>query len=100
MDLVWLVIPAAVGLFVLRSVLIARKLKLSAQNLAAARPRAQPEAGRDPQAHRARRADVRSGPTEPLAEARGLSRIAGPRVRAPSTGVDAMVEGFLPERRL
>ncbi len=100
MDLVWLVIPAAVGLFVLRTVLIARKLKLAAQDPTAADRRALRDAKRALKDHRARLEDVRAAPSQHLAEAKGLSRLAIPRVRPPSAGVDAMVEDFLPERRL
>lgn len=99
MDLVWLVIPAAVGLFVLRTVLMARQLKLSAQNPSAADRRALRNAQRALQDHRAQIADARAAPAKHLGEAKGFARLAGPRLRAPSTGVDAMVEDFLPERR-
>ncbi len=100
MDLVWLVIPAAVGIFVLRTVLIARKLKLAAQNPSKADIRALREAKRFLQIHRERLEDARVAPKQHLAEAKGLSRLSVPRFRAPSTGVDAMVEDYLPERRL
>lgn len=100
MDLVWLVIPAAVGLFVLRTVLIARKLKLAAQTPTASDLRALRDAQQALDDHRDRLADARAAPARHLAAARGLSRIATSRLRSPPTGVDAMVEDFLPERRL
>jgi len=99
-DLVWLVIPAAVGIFVLRTVLIARKLKLAAKMPSAADVRALREAKRALRVHREHLEDAVAAPKQHLAAAKGLSRLNGPRARAPSTGMDAMVEDFLPERRL
>ncbi len=97
MDLVWLVIPAAVGLFVLRTLLIARKLKLAARTSGVADLRALREAQARLGVHRDHLAQARAAPGAHLAAAKRLSRSSV--ARAP-TGVDAMVENFLPERRL
>lgn len=100
MDLVWLVIPAAVGLFVLRTVLIAWKLKLAAKSPSAADLRALRDARKGLQVHRAHLEDALAAPKEHLAAAKGLPRLNGLRARTPPTGMDAMVEDFLPDRRL
>ena len=100
MDLVWLLIPAAVGLFVLRTVLIARKLKLAAKNPSPADLRALREAQHSLRAHRDHLRDAVAQPKEHLAAAKGLSRVPSFRPRSPPIGLDAMVEDFLPERRL
>lgn len=100
MDLVWLVIPAAVGIFILRTVLIARKLKRAAQQPTETDLRALRDAKRGLQAHREQLEVAIAAPKRHLAEARALSRIREPRSRAPPSGIDAMVEDFLPDRRL
>ncbi len=100
MDLVWLLIPAAVGLFALRTVMIARRLKQAAKDPSLADRRALREAQRSLRVHRELLQDAVAKPKEHLAAAKGLSRTASPRARAPATGLDAMVEDFLPERRL
>ncbi len=100
MDLIWLVIPAALGLFALRTWWVARHLRLAAQIPMSSDLRALREAKRALQAHREHLEAARAAPKQDLAQAKGLSRFSVPRVRAPSTGVDAMVEDYLPERRL
>ncbi len=100
MDLVWLVIPAAVGLFVLRTVLIARKLKLAAKSASPADFGALREAQRSLRTHRDHLREAVARPKEHLATAKGLARISRVRDRSSPTGLDAMVEEFLPERRL
>ncbi len=62
--------------------------------------RALREAQESLRAHREHLEAARAAPEQHLAEAKGMSRFSAPRVRAPSTGVDAMVEDYLPERRL
>ncbi len=99
MDLVWLLIPAAVGLFALRTVLIARRLKQAAKDPSLADRRALRDAQRSLRVHRELLQDAVAKPKEHLAAAQGLSRLSA-RARAPATGLDAMVEDFLPERRL
>jgi hypothetical protein len=96
-DFVWLVVPAAVGVFVLRAVLIARKLRLAGRNLTMADARALREARRALQNHRGHLERAVAAPKAHLAAAKRLSRLPA---RTPATGVDAMVEDFLPERRL
>jgi hypothetical protein len=97
---VWLVIPAALGVFALRIVLVARRLRMAAQLPMTSDARALREAQEALRAHRERLEQARAAPKKHLAEAKRLSRFSVPRVRAPATGVDAMVEDYLPERRL
>ncbi len=100
MDVVWLLIPAALGLFALRTVMIARRLKQAAKNPSLADLRALRDAKRSLRVHREFLQDAVAKPREHLAAAKGLSRRTPTRARAPATGLDAMVEDFLPERRL
>ena len=100
MDVVWLLIPAALGLFALRTALIARKLKQAAKDPSLADLRALREAKRSLRAHREILQQAVAQPKEHLAAAKGLSRLPALRARSPPTGLDAMVEDFLPERRL
>lgn len=99
MDLVWLVIPAAVGIFALRTVLIARKLKLAARDATVADAKALRDAQAGLRAHREHLEGARAAPGQHLAAAKQLGRSALTPIR-PAKGVDAMVEDFLPERRL
>ena len=100
MDLVWLLIPAALGLFALRTAMIARKLKLAAKDPSLADLRALRDAKRSLRVHKELLQDAVAKPREHLAAAKGLSRVPSARARTPATGLDAMVEDFLPERRL
>lgn len=100
MDIVWLVIPAAVGLFFLRTLLIARRLKEAAKTPTVADLRALREAKESLRAHREHLGAAVASPREHLAAARVLSRVPRVRARTPVSGVDSMVEDFLPERRL
>lgn len=100
MDLVWLLIPAALGLFALRTAMIARKLKLAAKDPSLADLRALRDAKRSLRVHKELLQDAVAKPREHLAAAKGLSRVPSARSRSPATGLDAMVEDFLPERRL
>ncbi len=100
MDLLWLVIPAALGLFALRTYWLARRLKLAAQMPTNADLRALREAKASLQAHQDQIQEARAAPREHLAAAKRLSRLPAARSRPPSSGVDAMVEEFLPEQRL
>ncbi len=99
MDLVWLVVPAAVGIFALRTVMIARRLKLAAQGAPRADAKALREAKAALTAHRDHLADAVAFPKRHLAAAKQAGRTAMTPVR-PARGLDAMVEDFLPERRL
>lgn len=100
MDLVWLVIPAAVGLFVLRTVLIARKLKQAGSNATVADRIALREAQDSLQSHRDHLTTAIASPKQHLDAAKALARPPHPHARAQGRGLDAMVEDFLPERRL
>lgn len=97
-DLVWLLIPVAVGIFALRAVLIARRLKRSAKEPAEADRRALLEARRALHAHREHLGSAVAAPKAHLAAAKNLRR-AAPSHGQPSRGLDAMVEDFLPDRR-
>lgn len=99
MDLVWLVVPAAVGIFALRTVMIARRLKLAAQSAPLAETKALREAKAALTAHRDHLEDAIASPKRSLAAAKGAGRTAMTPIR-PAKGLDAMVEDFLPERRL
>lgn len=98
MDLLWLVIPAAVGLFALRTLLIARKLKQAAGNATEADRRALRDARESLRAHRGHLEEAMAAPRAHLAAAKQLRRsaLAPPK---PSGGLDAMVADYLPERR-
>ncbi len=100
MDLVWLVIPAAAGSFALRAYLIARRLKAAARRPLPAEVRAFRDARGDLEAHREPLQEARAAVQEHLRAAKDASRLIPARSRTPSTGIDAMVEDFLPERRL
>jgi hypothetical protein len=97
-DLVWLVVPAAVGIFALRTVLIARKLKLASQTAALTDAAALREAQATLTAHRDHLASAIAAPKQHLAAAKELGRSRPAPVR-PARGLDAMVEDFLPETR-
>lgn len=99
MDLLWLLIPAAVGLFALRTVLIARKLKFAATSATDADARALREAKAGLHAHRDHLTDAIAAPKQHLAAAKALPKSAIAPAR-PGRALDAMVEDFLPERRL
>ena len=93
-------IPAAVGIFVLRTLLIARKLKLAAQEARSADLIALRQAKQGMRVHRDHVEAAVAAPKEHLAAAKRLSRVPRSRARSPPTALDAMVEDFLPERRL
>lgn len=97
-DLAWLIIPAAVGLFALRTVMIGRRLKLAASNPALADPRALRDAKASLRTHREHLEAAVAGPKAHLDAAKALGRV--PELPAPGTRVDAMVADFLPEKRL
>ena len=98
MDLTWLIIPAAVGLFALRAVMIGRRLKLAASNPALADVRALRAANAGLRAHREHFESAAAAPKAHLNAAKALGRLPAPP--APGTRVDAMVADFLPEKRL
>jgi len=93
----WLVIPAAMGLFLARIAMIARRLKAAAANPSLADLRALRDAKRGLRAHREELAEARAAPGEHLEAAKALGRTSRPR--APSSRVGAMVEPFAPDRR-
>ncbi len=99
MDLVWLVIPVAIALFVLRAFVIARKLKSSAQVPMPSDGRTLREAQAGLRAHHDHLGEAIAAPREHLAAAKDLPRAAMGRPRS-AKGVDAIVQDFLPERRL
>lgn len=99
MDLLWLVIPAALGVFAVRAILIARRLRLAAGNATEAERRGLRDARRGLSAHRGHLEDAKASASTHLADAKRLRRTAASPRRA-RHGVDAMVEDFLPARRL
>ncbi len=94
----WLVIPAAVGLFALRTLLIARKLKHAAGKPTEADRLALGEARQSLHAHRVQREDADAAPKAHLAAAKRIRRSALTPPRTPGA-LDAMVADDLPERR-
>ncbi len=99
MEFLWLVIPAALALFALRTLLIGRKLRLAAAVSMPSDARALRVAKEGLAVHKDHLDRALAAPKEHLAAAKGLSRSAPARARA-SKGVDAIVQDFLPERRL
>lgn len=99
MDLVWLLIPAAIGLFLGRAALIARRLKQAASRPTPADAAALREARQGLRAHRESLGEAVAGTKAHLAEARRLAGRPSERTRAPPSRVSAMVEEFTPDRR-
>ncbi len=99
MDLTWLILPAAVGVLALRTVLIARRLKSAAKDPAPVDLHALRQAKKELHAHRDGLDAAIASPKAHLASAKRLSRISAPRPRARGSNLDRMVEDFLPERR-
>lgn len=99
MDVVWLSLLAAVGIFVLRTLVIARKLKRAAKEPSAGDLHALREAKQALRVHRDLLEGAVASPKQHLAAAKGLARLPPLRARAPPRGLDAMVNDFLPERR-
>ena len=97
MDPLWLVIPAAVALFVARTLIIARRLKAAASNPALADARALRDAKRDLRANRTHLEAALAAPGDHLEAAKRLSR-GRPRAHAASR-VGRMVEDAFSERR-
>jgi len=97
LDLLWLAIPAAIAIFVVRVVLIARSLRAAARNPTLADVRALREAKRSLGEHRERLGKAKAAGKEHLATAKRLGRAPVPRPR--KSHVDQMVEAFLPNER-
>lgn len=99
MDLTWLVIPVAMGLFLARTAMLARRLKLAAANPTLADRRAFREAQRSLNLHRTKlEAAVAERRTHLEAERR-LSRPRPSRGRASESRVARMVEESMGTRR-
>ena len=79
MDLLWLVIPAAIAIFVLRTIVIARSLKTAAANPTLANVRAFRAAKRSLTAHRDRLTEAVAQPKGHLDAAKRLSAVPKPR---------------------
>ncbi len=99
MDLTWLVIPVAVSLFLARTAMIARKLKIAAANPTLADTRALREARRSLKAHRGKLDEAVASAKGHLEAAKGLSRVPSPRARVPESRVARMVEDSAPTRK-
>lgn len=98
MDLTWLVIPAAVGLFGLRTAMIARRLKAAAQTPSLADTRALVDAKASLSVHRDHLEAAVASPKAHLEAAKSLGRLHEPS--SARSRMDRMVEDFLPDRRL
>lgn len=99
MDLVWLLIPAAIALFLGRAALIARRLEHTASTPTLADARALREARQGLRAHRESLGEAVAGTKAHLAEAGRLAGRGSERAHAPASRVGAMVEDFAPDRR-
>jgi len=88
----WLVIPAAVGLFLVRTVMLARGLKIAAANPTLADTRALREAKRALKAHRAELESAVSSTKGHLAAAKRLARAPSTDGRSKASGVKRTVE--------
>lgn len=98
MDPIWLLVPAAVGLLALRTVMVARQLKSAATKLAADGPRPPSKAtsGTPPAGIPLTAADSSPQAVAPPAKARA----PWSAVRSvPKTRLDEMVADCLPDRR-
>lgn len=98
-DLSWLVIPAAVGIFLVRTLMIARRLKIAAANPTLADVRALREAKHRLKAHRVELDAAITSTKGHLLAAKRLSRPATPRVRRRESRIARMVEDPSPMRR-
>ncbi len=88
----WLVIPAAVGLFLVRTVMLARRLKSAAANPTLADTTALREAKRSLKAHRAELGNAISAAKGHLEAAKRLARAPSPDGRSKASGVRRTVE--------
>ena len=79
MDLLWLVIPAAIAIFVLRTIVMARSLKAAAANPTLADARALRAAKRSLRAHRDRLSEAVAQPKGHLDAAKRLATVPKPR---------------------
>ncbi len=78
MDLLWLVIPAAIAIFVLRTIVMARSLKAAAANPTLADARAFRAAKRSLKAHRDRLNEAVAQPKGHLDAAKRLATVPKP----------------------
>ncbi len=85
MDLLWLVIPAAIAIFVLRTIVMARSLKAAAADPTLADARALRAAKRSLKAHRDRLNEAVAQPKGHLDAAKRLSTLPKPRAGMRST---------------
>lgn len=88
----WLVIPAAVGLFLVRTVMLARRLKIAAANPTLADMRGLHEAKRSLKAHRAELGNAISATKGHLEAAKRLARAPSPDGRSKASEVARIVE--------
>ncbi len=98
MDLIWLLIPAAVGLFALRVVMIGRRLKAASQVPSLADARTLSDAKEGLSAHREHLDVAIASPKAHLDTAKQLARV--PPSSVARSRMDRMVEDYLPDRRL
>jgi len=98
-DLLWLVFPAAVGLFLLRTVMIARRLKAAMRNPSLSDVHGLREAKGHLTAHREHLEAAAASPRIYLAAAKGLGAIPRPRGFGPRAVREPFMEDALPGRR-
>lgn len=96
MDLVALAIPAAILLFVMRTLMIARSLKAAAANPTLVDLRALHAAKRSLRAHRQRLDEARAEPANHLAQAKRLAAV--PRIRSSTRGGTTVVREDVVDR--
>lgn len=96
MDPVWLVIPAAVGLFLVRTLFIARRLKTAAANPTLADVRALRDAKRGLNAHREQLEEAVASTKGHLEAAK---RLAKPHPRSEPSRIARRVQDPAPARR-
>ncbi len=99
MDLVWLVIPAAIVLFIVRTFMIARSLKVAAASPTLADVRAFREAKRSLRAHHDRLTEAVAQPKGHLEAAKRMAAVPKPRAVMRAPRLPPIVEDVAPERR-
>ncbi|MGQ0798322.1 MAG: hypothetical protein ACT4OI_10750 [Methanobacteriota archaeon] len=98
MDPMWLVIPVAVGLFLARTVMLARRLKIAAANPTLSDVRALRDAKRSLTAHRGELGNAIAAAKGHLEAAKRLARAPSHDGRSKPSGVARVVEDALVSR--
>ena len=98
-DLLWLVIPGAILLFIVRTLMIARSLQAAASNPTLADIRAFREAKRSLRAHHDRLREAVAQPKGHLQAAKRMAAVPRPRATTRPGRVSPIVEDAIPDRR-